>query len=361
MKRLFLLQKGAGVLPVALILLGGAALMLLFTQRNLLVDLRITKNGYAHRLAYAAADSGLATALTRLNDPLQRSQILADRQAKGFYDAILQPVMQVPLGDQLSASIKIKGLAMGKADIRLQLQSTGCVAGCDQGRATVSQTLAMRGGIHKIPYALITARGEISATGPVSIINQTTSVRGLLLHAGKAVVVDETVQRSTIPGTHPDTAVVMHDKAIAQMTPDAFFQSWFGADKGLIQNAATRIRCEGDCSAAVAAAGSRVIWLEGNARLTNGALGSSNAPVVVIASGGLQVSGSARITGVVYSMAPVTELHLISGRIDGALIAENNLMMQDGGVFTYQPVALQMAQTRLGVFIPVPGSWSDGE
>ena len=75
----------------------------------------------------------------------------------------------------------------------------------------------------------------------------------------------------------------------------------------------------------------------------------------------MQVSGSARITGVVYSMAPVTELHLISGRIDGALIAENNLMMQDGGVFTYQPVALQMAQTRLGVFIPVPGSWSDGE
>ena len=39
------LQQGVGVLPVALILLAGAALMLLFAQRNLLVDLRITQNG----------------------------------------------------------------------------------------------------------------------------------------------------------------------------------------------------------------------------------------------------------------------------------------------------------------------------
>ena len=361
MKHLFRLQKGAGVLPVALILLGGAALMLLFTQRNLLVDLRITKNGYAHRLAYTAADSGLVTVLTQLNDAIQRNQILTDRQAKGGYDTILQPVIQIPLGDQLNASVKIKGLSMGGPDIRLQLHSTGCVAGCAQGRATVSQTLAMRGGIHKIPYALLTARGEISATGPVSITNQTAAVRGMLLHAGKAVVVDEAVKRSTIPGSTPEAAVVMHDKALAQMTPDRFFESWFGADKKMIQSVATRIRCEGDCSGAVAAAGSRVIWLEGNARLTNGTLGTSNAPVVVIASGTLQVSGSVRITGVVYSMAPVTELGLMSGRLDGALIAENNLLIQDGGALTYQPLALQAAQTRLGTFVPVPGSWSDGE
>ena len=223
MKRLLRSEKGAGVLPVALILLGGAALMLLFTQRNLLLDLRITKNGYAHRLAYAAADSGLATVLTRLNDPLQRSQILTDRQAKGTYDTILQSVVQVPLGDQLNASVKIKGLALGGSNIRLQLQSMGCVAACDQGRAMVSQILAMRGGIHKIPYALITARGEVSAQGPVSIINQTAAVRGMLFHAGKAVVVDEAVQRSTVPGSGPETALIMHDKVLAQMSPDDFF------------------------------------------------------------------------------------------------------------------------------------------
>jgi len=63
----------------------------------------------------------------------------------------------------------------------------------------------------------------------------------------------------------------------------------------------------------------------------------------------------------VYSMAPLTEVRLLSGRFDGALIAENNLLIQDGGVFTYNPVALQAAQTKLGTFIPVPGSWGDGE
>ena len=75
----------------------------------------------------------------------------------------------------------------------------------------------------------------------------------------------------------------------------------------------------------------------------------------------MQVSGSVRITGVVYSMAPSTELRLSAGRLDGALILENNLLLQDGGVLTYQPITLQRAQTQLGTFIPVPGSWGDGE
>jgi len=354
-------QQGAGVLPVSLILLGGAALMLLFTQRNLLTDLRITQNGYGHRLAYAAADSGLAVALDRLNDSLVRNQILTDRKGNGAYDSILQPELNVTLGEQLDATVKVKGVALGGSDIRLQLQSTGCVAGCSQGRATVTQLLAMRGGVHRIPYGVLNARSDISVSGPVSLSNQTVNVRGMLLHAGKAIVRDEAVQRTTIPGQHADAAEVMHDKGYAQASADRFFESWFGADKAFIKKAATIINCNGDCSSAVAAAGSRVIWLEGNARLSNGTLGTSTAPVVIIASGGLQISGSARISGVVYSMAPVTELHLLSGRLDGALIAANNLIVQEGGVFTYNPIMLQAAQTRLGTFVPVPGSWSDGE
>ena len=56
---------GVAVLPVAIILLAGAALMLFFSQKNLLVDLQITRNGYVSRIAYAAADSGLALAMSR--------------------------------------------------------------------------------------------------------------------------------------------------------------------------------------------------------------------------------------------------------------------------------------------------------
>lgn len=361
MNRLFRRQQGAGVLPVSLILLGGAALMLLFTQRNLLTDLRIAQNGYSHRLAYAAADSGLAVALDRLNDPLLRNQILADRKGNGAYDTILQPELKVSLGDQLDATVKLKGVALGGSDIRLQLQSTGCLADCQQGRATINQMLAMRGGLHRIPYSLFNARGDISVSGPVALNNQTAAVRGMLLHAGKAITYDEAVQRTTIPGQQPDAAEVMHDKRYAQLSADRFFESWFGADKAYIKKVATNINCNGDCSGAVAGAGSRVIWLEGNARLSSGVLGTNTAPVVIIASGGLQIAGSARISGVVYSMAPVTELRLIAGRLDGALIAENNLLVQDGGVYTYNLIALQAAQTKLGTFVPVPGSWSDGE
>lgn len=354
-------QKGIGVLPVALILLAGAALMLLFAQRNLLVDLRITQNGYGHRLAYAAAESGLVIALDRLNDPMLRPQILADRKGNGAYDTILQPEMRVSLGDALNTTIRIKGEGLGGANIRLQLQSTGCVADCKQGQAVISQTLAMRGGVHRLPFSLISARGEITANGSVGLINQTPSVRGMLFHAGKSIAYDDPVQRTTIPGQNVDVAEVGNDKTYAILSPDRFFEFWFGADKAFVKKTATVINCNGDCSGAVAGAGSRVIWLEGNALLSNGTLGSATSPVVIIASGGLQISGSVRINGVVYGMAPTTETHLISGRLDGALIAENNLRVQGGGIFTYNPIVLQAAQTRLGSFVPVPGSWSDGE
>ena len=43
-------QSGVAVLPVAIILLAGAALMLFFSQKNLLVDLQITRNGYVSRI-----------------------------------------------------------------------------------------------------------------------------------------------------------------------------------------------------------------------------------------------------------------------------------------------------------------------
>jgi hypothetical protein len=183
----------------------------------------------------------------------------------------------------------------------------------------------------------------------------------MLFHAGKTVAYDDDVQRTTIPGQQVDAAALANDKSYAQLSADRFFEFWFGADKTLVKKASTVINCNGDCSGAVAAAGSRVIWLEGNARLSSGVLGSATSPVVIIAGGGLQVSGSARINGVVYSMAPRTEVQLISGRLEGALIAESNLLVQGGGIFTYNPTVLQVAQTRLGTFVPVPGSWSDGE
>ncbi len=354
-------QQGVGVLPVALILLAGAALMLLFAQRNLLVDLRITQNGYGHRLAYAAAESGLAVALDRLNDPVLRPQILTDRKGNGAYDTIIQPEIRVALGDTLNATIRIKGEGLGGANVRLQLQSTGCVADCKQGQAVISQRLAMRGGIHRLPFSLMSARGDITVNGPVGLINQTASVRGMLFHAGKSITYDEAVQRTTIPGQQVEAAEVGHDKNYANLPPDRYFEFWFGADKAFVKKTAAVINCNGDCSGAVASTGSRVIWLEGNAILSNGVLGTASSPVVIIASGGLQVSGSVRINGVIYSMAPNTETHLISGRLDGALIAEQNLRVQEGGVFSYNPMILQGAQTRLGTFVPVPGSWSDGE
>ena len=198
-------QSGVAVLPVALILLAGAALILLFSQKNLLVDLQITRNGYASRLAYAAADSGLAVALSRLNDPEQRKTVLAETRGAGTYDAVVAPTFTQSLGELAEARVAFKAVSLGSADLRLQVQSTGCVSDCSKGRATVSQTMAMRGGIHRIPFALLSARGSIDVTGPVTLSNQTTAVRGMLLHAGGGVTYDSSVQRISFRSSVPVT------------------------------------------------------------------------------------------------------------------------------------------------------------
>ena len=358
-------QRGAGVLPVALILLAGAALMLLFAQRNLLLDWRITQNGYTHRLAYSAAESGLAVVVSALNDPVQRAQMLADKKGVGTYDTIQTPVHTLSLNDTLTASVSIKGQGLGQSDLRLQLQSTGCVSSCEsdktQGRAVVSQTLAMLGGIHRIPYALLTARGTITASGAPMLSNQTSAARGMLLHAGRTITVEDTVIRQTIAGVHPDAASIAADKQLAQMSSDQFFQYWMGADKDFVQKTAKHIRCGGECGNALAAAGSQVIWIDGNARISSGTIGSATAPVVLIASGPLELTGSARITGVLYSMAPATRLAFVQGRLEGAAIAEQDLVIENTGTYTYHPTALQAAQTHLGRFVSAPGRWSDGE
>lgn len=354
-------QRGAGVLPVALILLAGAALILLFAQRNLLLDWRMTQQGYTHRLAYAAAESGLAVVMAKLNDPVQRALILADKKGTGAYDTVLAPVHQVPVGASLSASVSIKGLSLGQSDIRLQLQSTGCVDDCTQGRAIVSQALAMRGGIHRIPYALMSTRGALTATGSATLSNQSAAVRGMLLHTGKEAVVDESVIQMTLPGQQPVAARVLSDRLFSSMSPGQFFQYWFGADKTAVQNTATRVRCNGECGATLAVAGSRVLWIDGNARLSSGVIGTASAPVVMIASGALEITGGARVTGVVYSMASQTRLSVTQGGVEGAVIAEQDLSIETAGSYRYNPIVLQIAQTRLGRFEPIPGSWSDGE
>lgn len=355
------LALGMAVLPVALILLAGAALILLFAQKNLLVDLQVTRNGYASRVAYAAADSGLAVALSRLNDAAQRKTLLSETKGAGTYDTIASPVFTEILGPSVEARIKLKALRLGGPDVRLQVQSTGCVSDCAKGRVTVSQTMAMRGGIHQIPVALLSARGSIDVSGPVTLSNQSPVVRGMLMHAGSAINSDDAVQRFSLPGQNPDLAEIAHDPRYAQQSVDQFFARWFGADKDFIRSTAAKVTCTGECAGTVAALGSRVIWLDGNARLSNGNLGSPEAPVIIIATGSLQLAGTLRLTGVVYSMAPLTTIQLVSGSIEGAVIAENALNVSQGGRLSYNPVILQRAQSHLGRFVPVPGSWSDGE
>lgn len=354
-------QAGLGVLPIALILLAAASLILLFSQKNFLVDMRITQNAYGSRLAYAAADSGLTLAISQLNDPEQRKSILAETKGNGFYDAITRPIFKEALGDRVETTVQLKGESLGAADIRLKIHSTGCVADCARGRAAVSQIIALRGGIHQIPFATVSARGALDISGPVTITNLSTGVRGMLMHAGGAIAHDETVQRQVPTGVNPDQAEVANDARYAKTSGDDFFQQWFGADKAFIQTQATRVACQGECGASVAGIGQRLIWLEGDARLGNGVIGSAAAPVIIIATGNLQIAGGARITGMVYSMAALTRVQMSNGVLDGALIAENSLVISQGGFLSYNPGVLQRAQSQLGVFVPVPGSWSDGE
>jgi hypothetical protein len=253
----------------------------------------------------------------------------------------------------------------------IQIAATGCtsLAGeCLPGTPTdatahVQVLVGSLPAIASLPLAALTAKQSVMAPGPdAGFHNADAASSGITLHAGKTIATTS-ARLTTVPGSDADASVIENDPMLNDPTADSFFNAFFGLSRPLWkqQRGVKTLRCDGDCSAAMAAAiedGHRMLWIDGDARLASDVtLGRPGKPVVIVAAGTLAVRASVHVHGLVY--AGRIDWSGAPGLVRGAVVSESDALIANASDFVRDAAVLDTTQAQLGSFARVPGSWRD--
>lgn len=414
-------QRGAAALIVTMLLFFAMVLAAVFTNRSLVVEQRTSANQYRSTQAFEAADAGLEWALAQLNSngaigddclasatagatPFRARYLHVDTVPASFAPVTwsnagtptaLQPtcvrggsgwscscptaghpVLAAPSANDPAPAFTLS-FQPGARPGSVRVVSTGCtrLAGaCVPGGATTADAtarvqieLALLPGLRTAPSATLTARGGVTAdVQPIGLHNPDPST-GIAVLAGGAIATGRA--RLTAPaGSPPSTSLVGNDVALAALTPDRFFASYFGLDKAAWrdQPAVTTVDCHSPCAAALQAAiaaapGNAMLWVEGDLALAGPmTLGTVRAPVLIVVNGTVQLDGAVVVNGLLYSGTLNWSNTSGGGAVlRGALITEDSYQGNGAPDLFYDPQVLAALRGTSGTFARVSGSWRD--
>jgi Tfp pilus assembly protein PilX len=276
---------------------------------------------------------------------------------------------------------------------------TPCVAGAANRADAVADVTAVLGlaqPLTQTPAAALTVRGNLTANEGLRVANIDPSTNGVTINAGGLVNLENHVL-STIAGSPSEDSVAYPDSALADLGTlgglkpgERMFLAAFAMPPAAYraQPAVMKMTCGaggGGCAeplqaAAVQFAG-RVIWVDGDLTIEDGAditLGIPTKPVLLIVSGNLNIGDGSTFTlnGVLYTRgASWTTGAAADVLVRGAVVAEGlDSPGPDDGSFTITGAPaivfdtevinhLKKAQLRnvmdFGSFVRVPGSWRD--
>ncbi len=340
-------ERGATTLAVAMMLLVAMLLVLVAANRNLLVELRQAANQAESTVAFEAAEAGLAWATTLLNDPTARDEnCLAAPGGASFRERHL---------DTASA-------ALAPRDLRpaCVLGSAGWTCGC--------------------PAAGAASPDPLADTGPAFALRLAPGPRPGLLHL-RATGCSRWGGECRPDGSGSDRALSRHETLLALQAalpfppaaaltvrptaadPAAFFVAHFGLSKAAWsrQPAVHRLACEVDCGAALAelhANGVTLVTVPGDLLLRGPlTLGTPQRPMLIVASGAMQLQGAVTAHGVLYGNGITWAAP--SATVAGALISEGTAGGDASLLLTRDADVLEALRTRQGSFVRLPGSWRD--
>lgn len=130
------------------------------------------------------------------------------------------------------------------------------------------------------------------------------------------------------------------------------------------QPALTRLRCAADCSAVLAQAlarGRRLLWIDGDAQLTQWpAAALDGTPLVLVVDGRLELTAPGAPQGVLYAKAGIG-WHPPAGSTAswrGALISDGHVDKAPGVELVHDAAVLYRVHRQMGSYLPVPGGWT---
>jgi PilX N-terminal len=413
-------ERGAAALIVTLVMFLAMALVAIFVNRNLVFEQRSAANQVRSTQAFEAAEAGLEWALAQLNDPqrigpdckpsadpaatsFRSRHLVFNRTTAGFTPAVwnhagtptaLQPSCVrtatgwscscplqglptlVPLAGNAPAVAFTLQFAAGAKPGTVRVVATGCshLAGvCQSGSTTradatakIEVALGLVAGLRTPPAAALTTRGAFDADAAALGLRNPDPATGIALHAGGTIAASH-AQLTAPAGAPLSSTLVGNDTALASLSTDRFFASYFGLDKAAwkSQPTVTRVTCSGNCSSALAAAidaaaDTALVWVDGDLDLAGPiTLGSPQRPVVIIASGAARLNGAIAVHGVIYAAALRWDSTSGGAFVRGAALSESSYQGNGTPEFFYDTTVLATLKSNSGSFARVSGSWRD--
>jgi hypothetical protein len=270
---------------------------------------------------------------------------------------------------------------------------TPCIEGAGNradANAEVNALVGLAPALTQTPVAAITVRGRLEA--PDALFSNGYA-EGVAINAGGMVNAPNVSGPAGTPiGAAAAKTVVASDPSLSYQpiagvlsAGEMMFLAAFAAPPAAyrLQPAVVRVDCSADCAARLQAAADghpgRVLWVDGDLVLpadTVMTLGTSAAPVLLVAAGNISVGAGSNLVlnGLVYVRGASLDATGSNTLINGVFIAEGEAAGADEGRFTivgapriaFDPAAtdvLQRVQARqvldFGSFARLPGSWRD--
>lgn len=414
-------QRGAATLVVVMVLFFLISMVAAYTSRNLVFEQRTSTNQYRSTRAAEAADAGLQWALGLLNsgridadcrpstspaDTTFRDRYLEINSGSGeitpkptatpgtLYPSCVfdgtnwqcscpvtgLPSLTPPSGGGVYPAFRVRFTRNTVRPTLVWIEVNACTRYAEsclafpgasgeqnEGRASVSALLSLKGALTTVPAAALTARGNVDVGGAaMSVYNTDPKGSGTTVHTGGVISNDSSLVVRTIAGGSADDSKVTGDASLSGLSADRMFVGTLGMRREVYrdQPAAVVLACSTACSAstiraAIAANPGRPLWAQGDVNFDSaGDIGSAADPVALVVSGNIQFATPVNFYGLIYTQA-ATWTTSGTAQILGGAVAEGNVAGTTTATFAYDPAILTTLRVRSGSFVVVPGSWKD--
>ena len=384
-------NQGFVTLTISLILLIAVTLISMFCVKSISLENKITNNSYRSDIALQAAEASVASAFSYLSaDP----DVDGDNAIDSVFDTDGDGLGDINEMDISSARAVITVDDMSGGDMTLmQIRSTG-FSDDNSARRVISMMVANVDPLPNTPDNPMTTRGSVVINGSATVHNpegHSTIWSGTDIDmgsnnststnvadpgdAGYPGCMDTPMTCSTVSSSNRLTAgldIIEHDSSLGALTPGEMFINFFGMDPvtyrdSMVSIDSTPATANGDAHLAKY----EVIWVEGDATISNITMGCTSAqtganvcpvaqtrPSVLIINGDLELSGTSQFYGIVFVMGSLDAS--ANATIHGAIISAGDLSNTAGGSLdVWYNSDILASLDRAGPLTGVAGSWRD--
>jgi hypothetical protein len=226
--------------------------------------------------------------------------------------------------------------------------------------AIVRASLGLVSALPVAPTAAVTALGNVNQTSGTLNVSNPDPATGLALMAGGTIS-----SATNVAGPAGSTAALLapDNELLKGIAPADFFRVALGLPPAQYRQQPATVSCPSGCSttqlsALWAANPTRVIFIDGNVVLNSVDLGSSDAPLMLVATGDVTVSGLSTIRGVVFAGRDLLWDGGGGAKVFGAVIAGRDFQGSGNAFVTYDRDIVRRVHKSYGSFVRVPGSWN---